>query len=96
MSLEKNEKLIVWVFVAICFLPLIINCARVVSSKRKIEEHTDNALQLLKSAEEELKKLTEGPLIEDEKLDQQILSLKKKVAEAREQLGIESKDPNDR
>jgi hypothetical protein len=50
----------------------------------------------LSSAEEELKKLTEGPLIEDEELDRQILSLKKKVAEAREQLGIKNKDPNDR
>lgn len=94
--LPENEKQNTWILVAVCVLPLIINCARVVASQRKIKEHTDNALQLLSSAEEELKKLTEGPLIEDEELDRQILSLKKKVAEAREQLGIKNKDPNDR
>lgn len=95
MVLPENEKLNVWLLVAVCFVPLIFNSFKLLSSQRRLKEQTDNAIQLLEKAEEELKNLAEGPEVKDEQLDREILKLKKKVLEAREQLRLKSDDPND-
>lgn len=94
--IAENEKQTTWYLAGICLVSLAVSIFRWLLSHQQVEEQVSNAMQQLKLAEEELKKIADGPLVEDEQLDRRILTLKQKVLEAREKLGMPDRDPNDR
>lgn len=96
LVIPENEKQTSWILAGVCVAALVTSTVRWFLVQHKVEEHTNNAMVYLKQAEDELAKLTEGPVIQDEQLDAQILSLKKQVIDARAKLGLPSRDPNDR
>lgn len=93
--IPENDDQTLKIFCIVFVVSMSASLVRLHFARKAVKVHTERALQHIESVEEELKKLTKGPVIEDEQVDQQVLSIKKKLAQARETLGIKNNDPND-